>query len=951
MNDSSNDSLQALFEAALAKAPELRAGWLAEACPDPRRLALLSAMLEADVLTAQILGTPAHEVADLLSRSTEAFDIDRLVGGLVGPFRVERLIGQGGMASVFLAQREGTDFQQTVALKVLQRGLYSAVEQRLFRRERRALAALEHPNIARLIDGGVTESGVPFLAMEFVDGVAITQYCAQRQLDLQARLMLFLTVCRAVDAAHRALIVHRDIKPSNILVTAAGGVKLLDFGIAKLLDQEGDETTHAGLSAMTPQYAAPEQIAGDTITTATDVYALGILLHELLLGERPDREQPRRPSSRVVELDSDLWVLPAPRSTLRNSLRGDLDNILLKALENEPQRRYPSAGAFADDIANHLAGRPVHAHPPSAWYRTQKFMQRHRGGVVLTAMLVLAVFASLALALWQGAEARRQAQRAQQQSKIATAESARANQALKVSESVQNFLLELFDSAIPAGPKDQQPTLQELVIGAEQRVREDIDSAPEVRFELYRRLLSMHGALGNHDAAARIGTEALQFSEAAFGIDSEQARVARFDAAVPRFRRGDPAALGVMEATVAAAAQRGAVSVDIGNQMLTLGAMLSELGRGEEGMAMISTAARQMDQTCASGNIDACDMRALALNNLGTAQFQQAQMAAARTSFAEAVRLHTAHLGPEHRQTGRSLGNLALTEAYLGERSLALQHIQQALRIDERSGTARAPTRAAQRTTLAMVLSLGGRRLDNVAALAETIATATPEMAKDRGFPVLRLNYAKALLEVGDYAEAAKQIAHIRPSWEAAAAENRNNLARMFETLAVLAADADHDPALAKVAIDAAIAQRRQQQPAPPSDLVATLTIAHRLAVQAGDQRRATEIYAEAEALITTNLDMPESTRLNWQVRRIESALHRGDTSAAAVYISESVAVLGVERPDSRFDRLQILRLKLSKQTHIAPEPDTAEWFADLERRSGPNAPTVIEARALLLAR
>ncbi len=950
MTESSHSPLQSLFEAALEQAPSQRNAWIEAQCADPKQRALLAAMLEADALTAQVLGTPAHLAADMLSAAVEPFDVDRLVGSCVGPFRVERLIGRGGMASVFLAYREGADFDQAVALKVLQRGLYSAVEQRLFRRERRALAALEHPNIARLIDGGVTDAGIPFLAMEYVDGLPITQYCTHRQLSLRARLDLFLTVCHAVDAAHRALIVHRDIKPSNILVTLDGNVKLLDFGIAKLLDQEGDETTHAGLSAMTPQYAAPEQLAGTVITTATDVYSLGILIHEMLLGERPDRDAPRRPSSCITEVNPDPWTLPSSRATLRGKLKGDLDNIVLKALESEPARRYPSAGALAEDIAHHLAGRPVNAHPPSAWYRTQKFIQRHRGGVALTALLVLAVFASLFLALWQGAEARRQAQRAQQQTELAQAESQRAQRALAVSESVQEFLLDLFDAAIPDGPKEQQPSLQDIVRNAEARVREGIDEAPEVRHEIYRRLIAMYDALGDTSSAIRVGDEAAKFSAAAFGAGSDKARIAEFDVVIPRYRRGDPDALKHMEALVVASIRQGWVSIESADQMLTLGAFLSDSGRGDEGIAMVQKAATMLETLCIpdSKNDQACRMRATALNNLGTVQFGLRQFAAARDSFDAALRLEMQVSGPDHRKTGRTLGNLALVEGYLGQRESALKHIQQAIRIGERIGNQGAATVPAQRTTLALLLAASGRKLDVAKTLADAIASAPPDTAADRAFSLLRLNYAKSLLELGTYVPAAEQIAMVRPDWEADAAANRNHLARMHEVLAVIAAEHDRDPERARDEIDAAIAQRRLQQPVPVSDLVSTLSIAHRLALLAGAQDRAARFLAKGEDLVATNAEMTETTRSNWIARRFDAAIAVADLAAAEKHMAEYAANVEPERPSARFDRLQLMRLKLAEQRHTRSNEVNAAWLADLRRRSGDQAPIYIEARDLL---
>ena len=453
--------LRELYEQALDLAPAERDSWIQTNCPDPSLRARLQSLLHAaEGEAAGLFDRPAAE--RLAAFEPAAGSGARWIGQKVGAFRLTELIGQGGMAAVFLAIREDADFDQQVAIKLLQRGLFSEFEQQLFRRERQALASLSHPHIARLIDGGIADNGVPYLAMEYVDGDPITRYCADQCIDITARLKLFVMVCRAVDAAHRALIVHRDIKPSNILVTTDGSVKLLDFGIAKLLLSDDQTPTRTGLAALTPEYAAPEQFDGGNITTATDVYALGVLLHELMLGERPQHDSAQRPSQRAAHLPAGV-TLPALPHSLRRLLKGDLDNIILKALEREPQRRYASAGAMAEDIERHLLGQPVTAHPPSAWYRTGKFIRRHRGGVVVTALLVLGVLTSLGLALWQAS--------------IARQEAARAN-------TVRDFMVDLLRRTTPATAQSERPDVPTLVYTAASALPNELIDQPETRIEL-----------------------------------------------------------------------------------------------------------------------------------------------------------------------------------------------------------------------------------------------------------------------------------------------------------------------------------------------------------------------------------------------------------------------------------------------------------------------------------
>ncbi len=439
--------LRDLFAAVAEIGEDARAGWMDAHVPDAEERAALERLLAADRFESGYFETPADEHAARMA-ADEPPRPEGLIGQSVGAFRLTRLLGKGGMAAVFLGAREGADFEQCVAVKLLRRGLYSEVEQRLFRRERQLLAGLDHPNIARLIDGGVTVAGIPYLVIEYVDGKPVTQHAGDRRLGVRERLNLFLIVCRAVAAAHRALIVHRDIKPSNILVATNGTVKLLDFGIAKLLEEESETAT---IGVFTPEYAAPEQLSGAAITTATDVYALGVLLHELLLGIRPQGTPTRRPSS-LVGAAADKSTNALNPAQLARALRGDLDTILQKCLAAEPERRYASAGALADDIQRHLDGQPVEAHPPSRWYRTRKFVQRHRGSVTVTAVFLLAIVASLGLALWQA--------------KVARSEASQARE-------IQAFVESLFEPLEEGVAPEKAPSLQELL----QRGIDRVDSS------------------------------------------------------------------------------------------------------------------------------------------------------------------------------------------------------------------------------------------------------------------------------------------------------------------------------------------------------------------------------------------------------------------------------------------------------------------------------------------
>jgi eukaryotic-like serine/threonine-protein kinase len=361
-------------------------------------------------------------------------------GMLAGPYRLERELGRGGMGVVWLATRVDGSLKRDVALKFPLVYFHDQISSNRFARERDILARLEDARIARLYDAGVTAQGQPYLAMEYVEGEAVSVYCDRLALDIRARLTLFLEVLRAVQYAHTNLVVHRDLKPSNILVTHAGQVRLLDFGVARLLEEgEAAETdiTRLGGRALTPDYASPEQISGDSITTASDVYSLGILLYELLTGSRPYRipkgasgsdraasipcVDPTRPSQAAIDESKARTRACLTAKRLAAALHGDLDTIILKAIQKEPQARYSTADAFGRDIERYLSGEPVLARPESRWYRARKFVLRNKLAVSAAMMVALALAAGAGVAIWQAHIAIQQKRRADTEAATAQA--------------------------------------------------------------------------------------------------------------------------------------------------------------------------------------------------------------------------------------------------------------------------------------------------------------------------------------------------------------------------------------------------------------------------------------------------------------------------------------------------------------------------------------------------
>ncbi|MEM9667262.1 MAG: serine/threonine-protein kinase, partial [Bacteroidota bacterium] len=481
-----------LLDAVLDLAPADRATYLDQACAhDPSLRAEIEALLHledddrlednAAVFAAPLLsGLAATDSLGAPRSEVDPGSAPRIVAQ-IGPYRLVRQLGRGGMGAVYLAERADGVFEKQVALKVIRQGLDTQDVLNRFAYERQILATLDHPHIARLYDGGLTPDGRPYFVMEYVDGLPLLTYCDQHRLRTEQRLALFRTVCRAVQYAHQNLVVHRDLKPSNILVTTDGQVKLLDFGIAKLLAEEAEEMeplTMTGQRLMTPAYAAPEQVQGGPITTATDVYQLGVLLYELLTGQRPYeikkrvRQEieravlhatPERPSTLVRKLGTDSTetasTITTARATsidgLERKLRGDLDTIVLMALKKDPGRRYASAEQLAEDLRRHGQGLPVVAHRDSAGYRVRKWVQRNRAAAAVTVIIGLLLLSTATLGTVFAVTTARQAAAIER-------EATRAEQAAAQAEGVNTFLQDILGSANPAEAGYDVTVLQAL---------------------------------------------------------------------------------------------------------------------------------------------------------------------------------------------------------------------------------------------------------------------------------------------------------------------------------------------------------------------------------------------------------------------------------------------------------------------------------------------------------
>ncbi|MEQ8205212.1 MAG: serine/threonine-protein kinase, partial [Woeseia sp.] len=511
--------VKSLFAKVMQQPPEARGAYLAHATAgdDTLRTAVQSLLDSVDTrgVVADVIGAAAADLSDSV-RNTH-----------IDHYEIESLIGEGGMGDVFLAHRSDGAFEQKVAIKVVGGRRPGDELIRRFRAERQILASLEHPNIARLIDGGETSEGAPYLVMEYVDGVSITEYCDQQRLGIAERLKLFLKVCAAVQHAHRNLIVHRDIKPNNILVGKDGEPKLLDFGIAKLLDadllKQTMVMTMASARLMTPRHASPEQVRGDNVTTATDIYSLGTLLYELLSGVFPYEvntasaaeiervicdTDPSRPSTRLTQSTDGIdptTIAEARRLRVAELVRqigGDLDTIVLKAMQKEPERRYATIREFAEDIRLYLQHRPVLARPDSLFYRGSKFMRRNRVAVTAATAAVAVAITATALSFSRIAEER----------DLAEAERQKA-------EAISSFMQQIFEVSDPEESLGEAVSARDLLEEGARRVEFDLADQPETQITMMRVLANVYYSLGDWENASKQANATLQRAESLYGME------------------------------------------------------------------------------------------------------------------------------------------------------------------------------------------------------------------------------------------------------------------------------------------------------------------------------------------------------------------------------------------------------------------------------------------------
>ena len=808
--------VDALFRRALEREPEERPAFLDAACGDDEQLRDAVAELLATASDSEgFLARPVDALttvpwAEVLAELTRVKgprgepdgEVDRS-GERIGAYRLDRRLGRGGMATVYLAERADGLWEQKVALKLIRRGLDTGDVIRRFVSERQILSSLNHPNIARLLDGGTTEEGLPFLVMEYVVGTPITEYCDERNLPTEDRLRLFCDVGRAVQHAHRSLVVHRDLKPSNILVTDEGRVKLLDFGIAKILDPaDEDARTRTGHRPLTPEYASPEQVGGSRITTSSDVYQLGLLLCRLLSGHRPfrtrrflsparleaylERVEPARPSS-LVDAEA-----ARRRSTteerLARRLRGDLDRIVLKAIPADVDRRYPSAEALVADVERHLDGLPITARPPTLSYRARKLLRR-RPWLLPTVAAALLVLAGYVFTL------ARHSGQLERERNLARTEAERA-------EEVQQFLVDVFRSAdpyAPPGEADRDITVRDALAVGARRVRDELGDRPALQATLLGAIGDVYGNLDLVDRARELREEALWLARDAHGPESAQVARGlrrlgvllmqgdRLDSAQSLLERsleltrtavgpGDTAVAGVLTDLGDLATWRGrhdeaegylVAAVDLLADhepfpAARLAAAYTELldvypmnQRMEEARAAAEEAARLSRMAYGEEH----PRTALALVQLADLYDWDGRGEDAVRIYRDAILLLDRTLGPDHERTLQARSNLAVTLRHLGELAAA-ERVHRDILATWRSKEGSRDRRVADALqNLAVVLHEGGALAEAEAHLLEAREIYDAVLEPDhfvRAYP--RLTLASVRIDRGDYRGAERVV-------------------------------------------------------------------------------------------------------------------------------------------------------------------------------------------------
>ncbi|MGH9752935.1 MAG: tetratricopeptide repeat protein [Blastocatellia bacterium] len=705
--------------------------------------------LRREVLSLLERDTAEDFILDPIAKAALAFTAkskDDLAGERVGPYRVTRLIGRGGMGGVYEAERDDEQFRQQVAIKIIKRGMDTDFVRDRFLRERRILASLDHPHIARLFDGGATQDGAPYFVMELVAGEPITAYCRRRQLSVSEKLKLFRNVCSAVQHAHQRLVIHRDLKPSNILITEDGEPKLLDFGIAKLLSPDASEAhtrTETALRMMTPEYASPEQARGEAVATTTDVYSLGVVLYELLTERRPHEFKTYSPAeieraiceTEVEEPSKVMGRMTGAGARLARRLAGDLDNIVMMAMRKEPERRYQSVEQFSEDIRRHLEGMPVVARKDTFGYRAGKLIRRQKAGAAILGLLAI-----LAVAM------------AVQSARIAR-ERDRANQEAATAQAVTQSLMEMFEVADPSKAKGNAITARELLDQGAEKVVRELKDQPVVQAKLLDTIGKLYQNIGLYDRAQTLLEEALKLRRQALGNESP-------DVAASLNHLGEVARLKsdyagseslLREALAMRRKLLGAESKDVAQSLNNLGIVLVERGNFGEAEALLRESLATRHKLFGEEHAEV----AVSLNSLGRLMSDTGKFSEAESLYRQALTTHRKLYGGDHPSVAVSLNNLAAMLQEQGDFNGAKTLFSEALAMRLKLLGDEHPDVAVSMANLASVLQDTGKYDEAERLYRQTLTLRRKLFGEEAPRLATTVNNLATLLrDKGDYEEA-----------------------------------------------------------------------------------------------------------------------------------------------------------------------------------------------------
>lgn len=858
--------LEQLFYAALALPAVERAQFLDRECADDAALrAEVESLLTFSGKTLQELRKPVDEAAQSLALKES--------GQQIGPYRLTRLLGEGGMGQVYLARRDDNLYEQEVAIKLMLAGLKQA-QSMLFRfsAERQILADLNHPNVARLLDAGITPDGAPYLVMEYIAGTPIDDYCRANKLSPKEVLKLFLPVCSAVEYAHKNLVVHRDIKPANILVTPGGVPKLLDFGIAKLLDPDAEDAqTITAERMMTPEYASPEQVRGDHVTTSTDVYALGVLLYELLTGERPFRLASRSPLE-VAQVICEQQAQP-PSMVARSHVGGqtshnrprldrDLDNIVLMAMRKEPSRRYASVSALSADVQAYLSGYPVQARTDHWSYRSSKFVLRHKATVAAAAIVAIALVTfSVAMAVM----------------------AKRANQARLTSERETQFLNSIFQAATPDESRGKAIMARDLLDQGTKRIDAELADQPALQATMLDNVGRAYISLGLYPQAQSLLQRAFDIRRRLYGRES----------------------------------------LDTVSTEEALGNVVRLQNQFKQAEPLFRDSLVVRERKLGSNDI----LVAESLDLLGECLYLQDRFAEAEPLLRRALAIH--HSNPNG-QTGGTENYLALLLERKGNFPEAAQLLREAVRIGERNKGTDSPdylislhdyagalidsgnldeAEATERRVLALREKISGPNHPDIFYPLNNLGfillekgewqQATPFLARnielcrklgnDRRIAVALNNWARALQQKGDYAAAEAALKEALEGAHAMSGENSSLAAKIVANLGLLEFDRGNYAAAESYARQALNIQNKVAGNQTPAYASALIDLAEARLFQS-DAAGAEPLLRQALAIREQKFNADNPAIITAQVRLGEDLTQQGKLPEGEIVLRRALA-------------------------------------------------------------